>query len=151
MYDTLPATIPWSGPNKEYLTYLINEFIRVFGLLAVANGRGEYLLSVAGVDLLRMMLFNLLSEEVERADKGGMLAWSRRLSEEQLDLLATIPPAAPTRQSIIDAHLACASAFLPRARRMAERWEIEWPQRFEDATWRHLEREVGMKRPASLM
>nr|WP_246621843.1 hypothetical protein [Rhizobium laguerreae] len=151
LYDTLPATIPWSGPNKEYLTYLINEFIRVFGLLAVANGRGEYLLSVAGVDLLRMMLFNLLSEEVERADKGGMLAWSRRLSEEQLDLLATIPPAAPTRQSIIDAHLACASAFLPRARRMAERWEIEWPQRFEDATWRHLEREVGMKRPASLM
>ncbi|NKM14001.1 hypothetical protein GFL85_23780 [Rhizobium laguerreae] len=132
-------------------TYLINEFIRVFGLLAVANGRGEYLLSVAGVDLLRMMLFKLLSEEVERADKGGMLAWSRRLSEEQLDLLATIPPAAPTRQSIIDAHLACASAFLPRARRMAERWEIEWPQRFEDATWRHLEREVGMKKPAGLM
>ncbi|AHF84216.1 DNA polymerase III subunit beta [Rhizobium leguminosarum bv. trifolii WSM1689] len=151
LYDTLPATTPWSGPNKEYLTYLINEFIRVFGLLAVANGRGEYLLSVAGVDLLRMMLFNLLSEEVERADKGGMLAWSRRLSEEQLDLLATIPPAAPTRQSIIDAHLACASAFLPRARRMAERWEIEWPQRFEDATWRHLEREVGMKKPANVM
>jgi hypothetical protein len=148
LYETLPTIIPWSGPNKRYITHLINEFFRVFGLLAVAAGRGEYLLSVAGVDLLRMMLFNLLSEEVEVADKGGMLAWSRRLSEEQLGLLATIPPAAPTRQSIIDAHLACANAFLPRARRMAAKWEIE-PQAFEEATWNHLEREVGLSRPTA--
>jgi len=151
LYDTLPATLAWLGPNKGYVAYLINEFFRVFGLLAVAAGRREYLLSVAGVELLRMMLFNLLSEEVERADKGGMLAWSRRLSEEQLDLLATIPPVAPTRQSIIAAHLACASAFVPRARELAERWDIQWPQAFEDATWVHLEREVGMKKPAGLV
>lgn len=150
LYDTLPPTIAWMGPNKGHVSYLINEFLRVFGLLAVADGRGEYLLSVAGVDLLRMMLFNLLSEEVERADKGGMLAWKRRLSEEQLGLLASIPPAAPTRQSIIDAHIACARAFLPRARRMAEQWNIEWPQAFEDATWRHLEREVGIRKPTGI-
>ncbi|MER9303133.1 nucleotidyltransferase domain-containing protein [Mesorhizobium sp. M0293] len=150
LYDSLPATIAWPGPNKGYVAYLINEFFRVFGLLSVAAGRQEYLLSVAGVELLRMMLFNLLSEEVERADKGGMLAWSRRLSEEQLGLLATIPPVAPTRQSIIAAHLACANAFVPRARKLAARWDIEWPQAFEDATWRHIEREVGLKRPAGL-
>ncbi|UDL91032.1 nucleotidyltransferase domain-containing protein [Mesorhizobium sp. PAMC28654] len=151
LYDTLPASLAWPGPNKGYVAYLINEFFRVFGLLAVAAGRKEYLLSVAGVELLRMMLFNLLSEEVERVDKGGMLAWSRRLSQEQLGLLATIPPVAPTRRSIIEAHLACASAFLPRARGMAARWNIEWPQAFEDATWVHLEREVGMKKPAGLV
>jgi len=150
LYDTLPATIDWAGPNKGHVNYLINEFFRVFGLLAVADGRGEYLLSVAGVDLLRMMLFNLLSEEVERADKGGMLAWKRRLSDEQLDLLAAIPAAAPTRQSIIDAHIACARAFLPRARRLAERYDIEWPEAFEDATWRHLEREVGIGKPSGI-
>lgn len=150
LYGTLPPAIAWPGPNKGYISYLINEFFRVFGLLAVADGRGEYLLSVAGVDLLRMMLFNLLSEEVERADKGGMLAWKRRLTEEQLGLLASIPPVAPTRQSIIDAHIACARAFLPRARRIAELWEIEWPQSFEDATWRHLEREVGIGKPSGI-
>jgi hypothetical protein len=149
LYDSLPATISWPGPNKGYIGYLIKEFLRVFGLLAVVNGRGEYLLSIAGVELLRMMLFNLLSEEVERADKGGMLAWSRRLSTEQLGLLASIPPVAPTRESIIEAHLAVATAFLPRARKMAERWDIEWPQAFEDATWKYLEREVGIERPAS--
>jgi predicted nucleotidyltransferase len=147
LYDSLPATIVWTGPNKGYVTYLINEFLRVFGLLAVGAGREEYLLCVAGVDLLRMMLFNLLSEEVERADKGGMLAWSRRLSEEQLGILATIPPAAPTRQSIIEAHLALARAFLPRARQMAQKCNIEWPQAFEDATWQHLARELDIDRP----
>jgi hypothetical protein len=53
------------------------------------------------------------------------------------------------RQSIVEAHVACAAAFLPRARKLAERWNIEWPQAFEDATWKHLEREVGLKRPAN--
>ena len=149
LYAILPATIPWPGPNKGYISYLVKEFLRVLGLLAVVNGRGEYLLSIAGVDLLRMMLFNLLSEEVERADKGGMLAWSRRLSAEQLSLLATIPPVAPTRESVVEAHLAVAAAFLPRARKLAQTWDIEWPQAFEDATWKYLQREVGIERPTS--
>jgi hypothetical protein len=149
LYDTLPATIAWSGPNRGYVTDLINEFLRILGLLAVAVGRAEYLLCIAGVDLLRMMLFNLLSEEVERADKGGMMAWNRRLSAEQLSLLATIPPVSPTRQSVIDAHLACAAAFLPRARKMAEKWALEWPRAFEEATWQYLERELGLTRPAN--
>ncbi|MFT3733419.1 MAG: hypothetical protein QM780_18740 [Hyphomicrobium sp.] len=96
-----------------------------------------------------MMLFNLLSEEVERADKGGMMAWNRRLSAEQLSLLATIPPVSPTRQSVIDAHLACAAAFLPRAAQDGREVAIEWPQTFEEATWRYLEREVGLTRPAT--
>lgn len=150
LYDILPATIPWPGPDKAYISHLIKEFLRVFGLLAVVMGRGEYLLSIAGVDLLRMMLFNLLSEEVERADKGGMLAWSRRLSAEQLSLLATIPPVAPTRESVVEAHLAAAAAFLPRARKLAETWDIEWPQAFEDATWRYLQRELGIERPSAI-
>lgn len=149
LYDTLPASLRWSGPDRAHVTQLINEFLRVFGLLAVVHGRGEYLLGVAGVALLRMGLFDLLSEEVERADKGGMMAWSRRLSAEQLALLASIPPAAPTKQSVVEAHLACAIAFLPRARALAARWSIEWPQAFEDATWKHLEREVGITRPAA--
>jgi hypothetical protein len=149
LYDALPAAIAWPGPNRGYVIHLINEFLRVLGLLAVAIGRKEYLLAIAGVDLLRMMLFNLLSEEVERADKGGMMAWSRRLSAEQLSLLTTIPPVSPTRRSVIDAHLACAAAFLPRARKMAEKWAIEWPRAFEEATWQYLEREVGLTRPAN--
>jgi hypothetical protein len=149
LYDALPATIAWSGPNTGYVTDLINEFLRILGLLAVAVGREEYLLCIAGVDLLRMMLFNLLSEEVERADKGGMMAWNRRLSAEQRSLLATIPPVSPTRQSVIDAHLACAAAFLPRARKMAEKWAIEWPRAFEEVTWQYLERELGLTRPVN--
>ena len=148
LYGTLPETVLWSGPNKGHVTYLIHEFIRILGLLAVGAGREEYLLCVAAVGLQRMLLFNLLSEEVELADKGGMLAWSRLLSKEQLDVLERIPAVAPTRQSVIEAHLACAKAFLPRARIMAKKLDIEWPHAFEDAAWSYLGRELDMEKPA---
>jgi hypothetical protein len=150
LLGTLPETIPWPGPSKGHVSHLIHEFIRVLGLFGVGAGREEYLTCVAGVDLLRMLLYNLLKEEVEVADKGGMLAWSRLLSREQLAALESIPAAAPTRQSLIEANLACAKAFLPRARRMAERLDIAWPQPFEDATWGYLKREAGIEKPASI-
>lgn len=58
-----------------------------------------------------------------------------------------IPPVAPTRESVVEAHLAVAAAFLPRARKLAQTWDIDWPQAFEDATWKYLQREVGIERP----
>lgn len=148
LFDTAPKTIPWTGTNKGYVTYLISEFIRMLGLLAVGVGRKEYLGCVAGVGMMYMLLFNLLKEEVEQSDKGGMLAWSRLFSKQQLDLLAGIPAAPPERQSIIDANLALAKAFLPRARKMAERLDIDWPRDFEDATWDYLNRELGIEKSA---
>jgi len=150
LYDALPETQPWTGPNKGRVEGLVKEFIRVFGLLPVAVGRGEFLLGQMGVGLLRGMLVDLLREEVERADKGGMLNWTRLHSPEQLALIASVPSPEPTRESLIAAHLACAQAFLPRARQMAGRLGIEWPQRFEDAAWRHIERELGVVKPASI-
>jgi Streptomycin adenylyltransferase len=146
LYATLPETTPWSGPNKGFVTYIINEFIRIFGLLPVGVGRGEYLTCIAGIGMLRMLVFDLLTEEVERADKGGMLAWSRRFSAEQLEVLASIPAVVPERQSVITANLACARAFFPRARKMAARAGIEWPQAFEDAMWGYLGRELEIER-----
>jgi pantetheine-phosphate adenylyltransferase len=148
LHEGLPAAIPWPGPDKRRVAWLISEFLRVLGLLPVAIGRKEYLTGLAGLELLRTGLFHLLSEEVERADKGGMLAWSRRLSASQLALLATIPVAAPDRRSLIDAHLAAASAFLPHARGLAQRWGIDWPEAFETATWAHLETTLGIDRAA---
>jgi hypothetical protein len=150
LYAGLAQTQPWPGPNKGRIEGLIKEFIRIFGLLPVAAGRGEFLLGQMGVGLLRGMLVELLKEEVERADKGGMLNWTKLYSPEQLALIASVPMPEPTREGLIDAHLACARAFLPHARRMAKRLSIEWPQRFEDAAWRHIERELGVAKPVDL-
>lgn len=150
LYATLAETRPWQGLSKARVEGLIKEFIRIFGLLPVAIGRGEYLLGQAGVGLLRGMLADLLREEVERADKGGMLNWTKLYSAEQLALIASVPAPQPTRESIIEAHLACARAFLPRARQMAQRLDIVWSQEFEDAAWRHIERELGVSKPAGM-
>ncbi len=150
IYEKLPDTIDWTGPDKARVSFLIAEFIRVLGLLPVTLGRKEYLTVRAGLDMQRMALFQLLSEEVERFDKGGMLAWSRRLSPEQLVLLEQLPEANLTQQSLIDANLAVAAAFLPRARALAERWDIEWPTQFEAATWTHLQQSLNIQIPTSI-
>lgn len=147
LYATLPETKTWQGPSKSRVEGLIKEFIRVFGLLPVVIGRGEFLLGQMGVGLLRGMLADLLREEVERADKGGMLNWTKLYSPEQLALIASVPAPEPTREGIIEAHLACARAFFPRARQLTERLDIAWPHDFEDAAWRHIERELGVVRP----
>ncbi len=150
LYGNLPDTIPWPGPNRGQISSLINEFIRILGLLPVGLRREEYQTCLMGQDLLRTSLFHLLTEEIERVDKGGMLAWSRRFSPEQLALLGSIPYASPTRQSIIDAQLAAATVFLPRARSLADKWNIEWPQAFEDATWKNLKATLGIEKPQGI-
>lgn len=150
LYEALPDTVSWSGPNRGVVAHIIREFIRVLGLLPVAVGREEYLTGIAGAGLLRNLIFSLLTEQVQREDKGGMLAWSRRLSPEQLAVLASLPPVEASRESLINAHLAYAEAFLPRAREFAAQWAVEWPEAFEDATWRHLENSLGVVKPAAI-
>ena len=48
---------------------------------------------------------------------------------------------------MINAHLAYAAAYMPRARRFAQKLNIEWPERFEDVTWQMLEQKLGIERP----
>lgn len=149
LHDGLRDTIVWAGPDAGRVRWLIEEFIRVLGLLPVGMGRGEYLLGQAGLMLLRGLLVDLLAEEVERADKGGMLHWSERYTPEQMALIARVPMPAPTREEVIAAHLACAAVFVPRARALAARIGLDWPERFEAAMWDHLESELGVGRPAA--
>lgn len=150
LYETLPETQAWPGPSRARVEGLVKEFIRIFGLLPVAVGRGEFLLGQMGIGLLRGMLADLLREEVERADKGGVLNWTKLYSAEQLALIASVPAPQPTREAIIESHLACARAFLPRARQLAGRTGIAWPEDFEEAAWRHIERELGIPKPADI-
>jgi len=147
IYERLPDSIAWNGPDKTRVAFLIAEFFRVLGLLPVGLGRKEYLTVRAGLEMQRMALFQLLSEEVERFDKGGMLAWSRRLSPDQLALLEMLPEVDLSHRALVDAYIAVANAFLPRARALAGRWNIEWPTAFEDATWGHLHRSLGIEMP----
>ncbi len=74
---------------------------------------------------------------------------SRQLPPCALDELSRIPVAQPQAQSLIDAHLAVAAAYLPRARALASRRGVPWPLEMEDATRRYLKRELAVDLPDS--
>lgn len=143
LYETLPPHLALKGPNTVRITFLINEFIRVLGLLSVGMGRGEYFLGTVGAGMLRDHLASLMVEETAIPDPGGALHLSRLLSPGQMQVLTSLPFPKPERTSIIEAHLATARAFMPRARALAAKLDIPWPQPFEEATLRHLRRVFG--------
>jgi predicted nucleotidyltransferase len=143
IYDQLPDTLPPKEPDAGTVRYLIHEFIRMLGLLPVGAGRGEYVTMVLGVSMMRGHLETLLMQDVTNPDPGGMLHQSKLLSPEQMQLLRSLPYPGPERDALIEANFAVARAFMPRARAMADRLGIEWPEAFEAATRKRLAATLG--------
>lgn len=137
-HDGLYAALPPAGPEPttepQKLLGTITEFIRILGLLHVADGRGEYELAVTGTGMLRGLFTTLLIEEMQRGDQGGMLHLSRKIDAERMNLLLALPVAEPNRASVLRANAALARAFFPRAKAFAEMLGLDWPTAFETAT-----------------
>lgn len=143
IYGELPDTLPPKEPDTGTVRYLIHEFIRMLGLLPVGAGRGEYVTMVLGVGMMRGHLEALLMQDVTNPDPGGILHQSKLLPPEQMHLLASLPYPGPDRDALIEANFAIAREFMPRARAMAERLSIEWPEEFEAVTRRRLVLTLG--------
>jgi hypothetical protein len=139
IYPALPPVTPPHRLDPARLAGLIAEFIRVLGLLPVADGRGEYELAAVGSGLLRGMLTDLLVMETGR-ERGGMLHLSRVLDPDRMDVLLGLPVAQPRRDSAIAAQLALARVFVPRAKALAAAHGVAWPEAFEAATRANLAR-----------
>ena len=73
-----------------------------------------------------------------------MLRRNPFLTAEQRKALQSLPVGAPDRAGVIEANLAIARLFLPRARSLAARLDMDWPEAFEAATRRHLRGRLGM-------
>jgi len=143
LYATLPADDPMrSRPSR--LGAIINEFIRVFGLSPVAVGREEYVVAATGAGLLRRSLIQLFLEE-NGIRNAGALHLKRLLSAEQMDILEKLPGVNAERESVLQASVNCARIFLPRAKQLAQKLSLPWPESFEAATLRHLNRELGIQ------
>ena len=143
LYATLPADDPMKGrPSK--LAAIVNEFIRVFGLAPVAIGREEYVVGVTGAGLLRSSLIQLFLEENGIHDAGA-LHLKRLLTAEQINILEKMPGVNANRESVIEASVNCARIFLPRAKQLAQKLSVPWPESFEAATLRHLNKELGIR------
>ncbi|WP_449395290.1 nucleotidyltransferase domain-containing protein [Devosia riboflavina] len=144
IYDSLPDALPPKTPNPHALRYQINEFIRILGLTPVAMGRREYLTAVMGNGLLRGLLTDLFMQDVSEPDSGGILHLSKLLPAEQIKIMSDLPFPNATANSVMEAHLAIARVFMPRAKAMAERLDVEWPEAFEAATRRVLQEKLGV-------
>jgi len=144
LYDMLPSTSPVAASNARRLSYQIDEFFRILGLLPLAIGREEYINGVAGLFHLRTVLTEILIEETAALHRGGALHLNRLLTQEQQALMLSLPPPIPERAPLIAAYLAYAEAFLPSARRLAKREGIAWPDPFEQATWAYLNETLGI-------
>lgn len=138
IYDALPDTLPPREPDAGTVRYLIHEFIRMLGLMPVGAGRREYVTMVLGVGMMRGHLEALLMQDLTNPDPGGILHQSKLLPPDQMALLARLPYPGPEREALIEANFAIAREFMPRARAMAKRLDIEWPEEFEAATRRRL-------------
>jgi hypothetical protein len=135
-YETTPATV----------LALVNEFLRILGLLVVGVGREEYVLGLAGADIMRRLTVDLMLEEngVGPVERGGALRRNPLLTQDQRRELASLAPVAADREGMIAASVSLAAIFLPRARRLARRIGAAWPEAFEAATRRHLEERLGV-------
>ncbi|KRA99147.1 hypothetical protein ASD83_01025 [Devosia sp. Root685] len=143
VYDWLPDSLPPRQPDKGTVSYLIHEFIRMLGLMPVGLGRREYVTMVLGVGMMRGHLEALLMQDVSNPDPGGILHQSKLLPPEQMDLLKSLPYPGPKREALIEANFAIAREFMPRAKAMAERLGIVWPDAFEAATRKRLAATLG--------
>jgi predicted nucleotidyltransferase len=145
LYDSLPEALPHQQPDAGTVRYLIHEFIRMLGLMPVVLGRGEYVTMVLGVGMLRGHLETLLMQDVTEPDPGGILHQSKVLGPEAMRMLYALPYPPPEREAVIEANFAIAREFMPRARAMATRLGIDWPEAFEAATRRRLATTLGEK------
>ncbi len=144
LYASLPVDPAPGAPKPARVQGIIEEFLRVLGLLPVVLGRSEHVVAARGAGMLRDMLIDLMLEDAALPGGHGALHLSKLLPSEDMATLAALPPARPDRLDV-EAHLATARAFVPRAQRMARDLGLDWPQAFAAATARHLEAELGVR------
>ncbi|WP_299151693.1 nucleotidyltransferase domain-containing protein [uncultured Tateyamaria sp.] len=147
IYAGLNAAAPPATPDLRKFRYQVEEFIRILGLLNLAAGRKEYINGVLGVFHLRNLLVELMIEETGAPNRGGVLHLNRLITDAQKKVLTGLPPAVPTRAAMIEAHMAYAAAYLPRARKRAAALGMDWPDRFEEVTWDKLGTTLDLVRP----
>jgi hypothetical protein len=133
--------------TAETVAKLVREFFRILALAPVGLGRGEYLVALWGIDLLRRLTVDLILEEngVGPSERGGALHLNQFLTEQQRRELESLPPLTATRESLLAADQAIAAIFLLRARALAGKIGMAWPEALEAAARRHLRAQLGLE------
>lgn len=151
-----PLPRPEGRGDPFFPAATVDFFLYMLGNVVAAVGRNEPIPLGNGVIVMRDigLVALLLAEQGltsvppgRKPFAGNPFPFTKRLrpylTDEQKALLAALPPLAPTVDSAIEGFVALAKAFLPRARRLAERTGARWPAEFERASVSYFERSLG--------
>ena len=132
----------------------VDMFLYMLGNMVSVIGRNEVVPGSNGVIMVRdIALVGLLLAEqglTSTREAFGPLPFpfTKRLwpylSEEQNELLESLPPVEASIDSIIDGYIALAQAFLPRAKILAAATGATWPADYEKASVDYFERSLGV-------
>lgn len=147
VWAILPDQLPPQPLPAAQLEALIEETMRILGLLPVGMGREEYAVAVTGVGLLRANLINLMIAETEPPLPPGAMGLRKVISPDDLAYLQAQPGVAANREAVIAASLEIAGQFLRRARVLATKVGATWPEKLEAALRAHLRREMQIELP----
>ncbi len=134
----VPAPARAAGPDPAAIAALVEEFFRDYGMFNVVVERGDWLLGLEAIQLVRTLLYRCFVESNAPAPPSGVKRWSDKLTARQRAVLEALPAATATRESVIETHEAVACAFVTNVRPICDALQISWPQALEDATVRYL-------------
>jgi hypothetical protein len=139
-------TMPSARDPYAHLPMLVEEYIRLLGMLPIVVERNDIPIGMEGQLALHSMLISLLLLEngIDRMITGKRHV-AALLNEEQRAILMQVPSLAPTMESLIQGRLVYGRLFLPRARRLMEVHGQVYPEAFEAATTRHLWETLGLR------
>jgi hypothetical protein len=140
----IPPALQRPGPSAAAVLGLVEESLRILGLLPTGVGREDWLLGVEGVWMQRLLLYQLFQQANAPLPDTGVKQWSRKLGVRQRELLARLPTGSASREAVIADSLELARVFLAEARPIAERLGVVWPDALERATREHLHRTLGV-------
>lgn len=147
--DNLAGQINLTAPARHnplaHLSFVVEEFIRLVGMLPIVVERDDLPIGMEGHFGLHSLLISvlLLEQGIDRTATGKRHV-APLLNDEQRALLANLPSLEPTMKSVIEGRLAYARLFLPRARRLMEANGLTYPAAFETATRQHLAKTLGL-------
>lgn len=131
----------------EFFLYMLGNMVSVIGrneVIPASNG----VIMVRDIALVSLLLAEQGWKSTREHQLGNPFPFTKRLrtylSDEQNELLVSLPPLAATIDSVIDGYVALARAFLPRARRLAGQTGAEWPGAYEWASVGFFERSLGV-------
>ncbi|HEY1353947.1 MAG TPA: hypothetical protein VGF67_30415 [Ktedonobacteraceae bacterium] len=139
-------TTPPDHDPYAHLPLLVEEYIRLLGMLPIVVERNDIPIGMEGQLALHSMLISLLLLErgIDRMSMGKRHV-AAFLTREQQALLSQVPALAPTLDSLIQGRVAYGRLFLPRARRLMAARGVLYPEAFEQATRRHLWETLGVR------